>query len=493
MSMRRPPTSLVALGALAALVLTSRGWSGDRELARGASGLEYSTFLGGTNPDGAEGLALDRWGNVYVTGRTRSGDFPTTPGAFDRALGGDGDVFVTKLNADASALVYSTFLGGSGGETGYGIAIDGTGKAYVTGATFSADYPTTPGAFDPIGDVAEGDVFVSKLNADGSRLVYSTYVGGTSSERGDAIVVDRAGKAYVTGRTGAGFPTTPGAFDRVCDADAFLTNLNKAGSKLVYSTCLGGSRGELGNGLALDQDGNAYLTGDTSSEDFPTTPGAFDTSWNNGPADAYVSKLNADGSALVYSTFLGGVRPDGAEAIAVDRWGSAYVTGSTASMDFPTTTGAFDITYGGGFIDAFVTRLSPDGSALSYSTFLGGRGGDQGKAIAVDRAGGAFLTGQTASPDFPTTADAFDRTIDGIDAFVTRLNPTGSALAYSTFLGGSGISGDEGRGVAVDQAGNAFVTGATSSPDFPTTPDAFDRSCGGCPDVGDAFVTKLPT
>jgi hypothetical protein len=455
-------------------------------------GLAYSTFLGGASPDIGEGIAVDRAGNAYVTGGTESDDFPTTAGAFDRGLSGRTDGFLTKLNVDGSGLVYSTFLGGSADDRGHAIAVDRAGRAYVTGITLSADFPTTEGAFDRKYN-GEDDVFVVKLSSSGSKLAYSTYVGGVDSERGDAIAIDRAGSAFLSGAAGPGFPTTPGAFDRICNADAFVTKLNKVGSKLIYSTCLGGSPGgELGNGLALDKDGHAYLTGDTTSADFPTTPGAFDRSLG-GSGDAYVSKLNGDGSALVYSTFLGGIGSDGAEGIAVDRAGGAYVTGDTSSTDFPTTPGAFDTSYGGGFIDAFVTRLNPAGSALAYSTFLGGRQGDQGRAITVDRAGSASLTGQTASVDFPTTPDAFDRMLNGTDAFVTRLDPAGGALPYSTFLGGSAIAPDIADAIAIDGSGDAYVSGGTSSPDFPTTPDAFDRTCGGCPNVGDVFVTKLPT
>jgi hypothetical protein len=272
-----------------------------------------------------------------------------------------------------------------------------------------------------------------------------------------------------------------------------VTKFNRAGSQLVFSTCLGGSQGELGEGIAVDSAGAVYATGVTSSTDFPTTEGAFDPSCDL--ADAYVTKLNRAGRHLVYSTCLGGSRADGGNGVAVDSAASAFVTGYTNGPDFPTTPGAFDTTLNNepGQWDAWVARLNPRGSKLVYSTYLGGKGFDRGHELAVAASGEASVTGIVYSSDFPTTPNAFDRTFNGSpDAFLTSLNATGSVLVYSSFLGGSSLAGEEGRGVALDRAGNAYVTGGTSSTDFPTTPDAFDRSCGGCPGVGDAFVTKFP-
>jgi hypothetical protein len=233
--------------------------------------------------------------------------------------------------------------------------------------------------------------------------------------------------------------------------------LKASGSALSYSTCLGGWQGDLAEAIAVEGRGSVYVTGSTSSRDFPTTRGAFD---RNCDVDAFVAKLNRRGSGLVYSTCLGGARGyEQGWGIAVDAAGNAYVGGETSSADFPTTPGAFDRSFGGSgdypFADAFVTKLNRRGSGPSYSTFLGGQGSDGAFALALDQAGGAYLTGITYSGDFPTTSDAFQRRC-GVDAFVSRLSGSGSA-------------------------------------DFPTTPGAFDRSCGGCPDVGDAFITKLPT
>ena len=479
-------------------------------------GLLYSTYLGGSTLFGDDqglGIAVDAAGNAYVAGSTGSTNFPTTAGAFDTGFNGGfniiADAFVTKLNPTGSALVYSTYLGGEREEAGQGIALDSAGNAYVTGLTNSANFPTTLGAFDTGFDGSSGggsDAFVTKLNAAGTGLVYSTFLGGTATaeDAGHAIALDSAGNAYVTGLTNSvSFPTTLAAFDTMFNGlyDAFVTKLNAAGSGLVYSTFLGaGPNDDVGFGIAIDVVGGAYVTGTTQSANFPTTPGAFDTSFNGAFSsyDAFVTKLNSTGSALVYSTFLGGSGSaflrfsEAGLGIAPDAMGNAYVTGRTESADFPTTTGAFDTGFGGGGFDGFVTKLNAAGSGLVYSTYLGGGGDDRSHGIALNAAGGANVTGRTASPGFPTTAGAFDTTFNGggSDAFVTKFDPSGSGLAYSTYLGGSGSfgDGDQGFGIALDPAGRAYVTGRTASGDFPTTTGAFDTTFN---DILDAFVTVL--
>jgi hypothetical protein len=466
--------------------------------------LVYSTFIGGANVDSGFDITVDASGNAYVTGSTQlliiPSTFPTTAGAFDTTHnGGSQDAFVAKLNPTGSALIYSTFLGGSALDSASGIAVDSTGNAYVTGTTESPDFPTTVGAFDTTHN-ADRDAFVTKLNPTGSALIYSTFLGGLDGDFGRSVVVDNVGSAYVTGNTfSSSFPTTPGAFDTTISpdevADVFVTKLNSAGSALVYSTHLGGSRGASSGGIALDASGSVYVTGSTSSTDFPTTVGAFDTT-SNGLGDVFVTKFNPTGSALVYSTFLGGSTSDEAHGIAVDASGSAYVTGPTTSSNFPTTVGAFDTTYNGGFADAFVAKLNPSGAALVYSTFVGGVDFESSSDVAVDNSGSAYVTGGTSSPNFPTTVDAFDTTYSGgtEEAFVTKLNPSGSALAYSTFLGGpgtnpnSGVADNFGLGITLDISGSFYVTGDTRSPDFPTSPGAFDTTFNG---VQDAFVTKF--
>jgi beta-propeller repeat-containing protein len=382
--------------------------------------LVYSTYLGsGNGYSSATGIAVDAAGNAYVTGGTQPpANYPTTPGAFQPANAGTyGNAFVTKLDPSGSALVYSTYLGGSTSDSGTGIAVDADGNAYVTGKAGSSDFPTTAGALQPAYG-GSGDAFVTKLNPAGSALVYSTYLGGSSQEYSGGIAIDAAGNAYVAGSTqSANFPTTAEAFQAAFGGagDAFVTKLNSTGSALVYSTYLRDGRG---TAIAVDVNGNAYVTGTTYSPNFPTTAAAFQTTYAGGytgysTGDAFVTKLDPTGSALVYSTYLGG--SDGGEwsaGIAVDAGGNAYVTGDTASTNFPTTLDAFQTTYAGGydvytFRDAFVTKLNPTGSALVYSTYLGGNKVDSAHGIAADGNGNAYVAGSTNSSNFPTTPGAF--------------------------------------------------------------------------------------
>jgi hypothetical protein len=444
--------------------------------------LFYSTYLGGSDNDVGVAIAVDTALNAYVAGSTASTDFPTTAGAFQTTHAGGRDVFVAKLNPTGSSLLYSTYLGGSGSDEinvfGPGIALDGTGAAYVTGSTSSTDFPTTLGAFQPAFGGGAFDAFVTKLNPTGSGLVYSTYLGGTGLDGGSGIAVGFLGNAYVTGGTNsADFPTTAGAF-QATPGPGFVTNLDPTGSTLVYSTYLVGASGA---GIAVDGTGNAYITGTTGSTDFPTTPGAFQPTIA-GSGDAFVTKLDPTAATLVYSTYLGGSGSDDSFGIAVDGTGNAYITGTTGSTDFPTTPGAFQPTIAGTG-DAFVTKLDPTGSTLVYSTYLGGSGGDEGRGIAVDGTGNAYVAGRTDSEDFPTTTGTGPP--GSGDAFVTKLNPTGSGLVYSTYLGGH--LQDAGVGIAVDVFEDAYVTGITGS--FPTTPGAFQTTFGG--GNVDAFVAKI--
>ena len=379
------------------------------KLNAAGSALVYSTYLGGSASDGdSGGIAVDTSGNAYVTGRTASSDFPTAS-PFQAANGGGTDAFVTKLNAAGNALVYSTYLGGSGTDIGFDIAVDGSGNAYAAGCTDSTDFPTASPVQAVFGGGAE-DAFVTKLNAAGSALVYSTYLGGSASDLGRAIAADTFGNAYATGTTfSTDFPTaSPFQAANAGFFNAFVTKLNAAGSALVYSTYLGGSNGDDGFGIAADGSGNAYVTGDTSSTDFPTAS-PFQASIS-GTGDAFVTKLNAAGSALVYSTYLGGSIIDFGFGIAVDGSGNAYVLGRTTSTDFPTVS-PIQAAYGGGFSDAFVAKLNSAGGALVYSTYLGGSG--------VDSSGNAYVTGFT--PDFPTANPFQSTNAGGLDAFIAKI------------------------------------------------------------------------
>lgn len=455
-----------------------------------APGFLYAGFLGGSTQDVPGGMAVDAEGNLYVCGTTGGANFPTTPGAFDVTSQG-ADVFVAKLDAAGGNLVYSTFLGGNdGADRCNGLAVDAGGSAYVTGSTASKDFPTTPGAYDRTfnGSVRGGDSFVAKLHPSGSRLVYSTALARQRSETTLGIDVDAAGNAYVVGQTTSPtYPTTVNAFDRTFngDIDAFMTVLNPEGSDLVFSTFLTGASGfALARGVAVDAEGRAYVTGFTGFASFPTTPGAFDLTYGGGASDAFVMAFGT-GFALTYSTFLGGTDADETHGIALDEGGSAYVVGTTRSIDFPTTAGAFDTHKNSA--DGFVTKLSPAGSALMYSTFLGGAGAEFAFDVIVDRAGRAAVAGGTSSLDFPVTPDALDASLGGPDdAYLALLSADGSSLDFSSLLGGA--ASEYGAGVALDDAGNAFVSGATTSDDFPTTIGAFDRLYNG---GGDVFLVGL--
>ena len=406
---------------------------------------------------------------------------------------------VGQYNASAALIIdpvleYSTFLGGSGSvplsEQATSIVVDSSGRAYVVGFTDSTDFPTA----NAVQTTNRGspDVFVTKLNAAGSALVYSTYLGGSGFDFGYGIAVDSAGSAYVTGATtSSNFPVanalqSMNASSGNFPEDAFVTKLGPTGSALIYSTYLGGSGDDQGEGIAVDSAGNVYVTGTTVSTNFPTANAVQSTS--GGGYDAFVAKFNATGSALIYSTYLGGNSEDVARGIAIDGAGNASVTGYTRSTNFPTVN-AFQNTIGGGgsdpYSDVFVTKFNAAGSALVYSTYLGGDGEDVGASVAVDSTGSAYLTGYTISTNFPT-ANAFKSALNGFDdAFVTKLNPAGSALIYSTYLGGN--ASENGAGIAVDLTGNAYVTGFTDSTDFPTV----NPLQGPGDPVSDAFVTKL--
>jgi YVTN family beta-propeller protein len=468
--------------------------SGSPAQAAAASDLIYSTFIGSNIYfDSSEDVAIDNAGYAYITGRAYT-TFPTTPGVFDPTIDGFfNDAFVAKLSPDGSSLVYSTFLGGdSYAESGFAIAIDGAGNAYVTGYTVSTDFPTTPGAFDH--DLSGNhDGFVAKLNSNGTALLYSSFLGGNGEDYGYDIALDGSGQAYVTGMTqSTDLATTPGAFESSYNggfSDGYVVKVAADGSVLTYATYLGGSLDESSDGIVVDSAGSAYVTGYTGSPNFPTTPGAWDTSPPAG--DAFVLKLNPAGSGLLYSTFLGGSGFEGGRAIALDSLGSAYITGRTDSSDFPTTPDAFDTTQtSNGGNDIFVAKLTPNGGGLLYATYLGGNNEEEGRDLAVDAAGSAYVVGFTAASDFPTTPNAYAPTCQGcsryFEGFVAKLNPNGTGLVYATYLGGA--DHDYGYGLAQDNNGYVYVVGETHSPDFPTTSGAFDTTHSG---LGSGFVSKV--
>jgi len=403
-------------------------------------------------------------------------------------------------------LVYSTYLGGDQDEAN-AIAVDSSGDAYVTGTTFSTNFPIV-NPFQATNKAQNGTAFVTKFNASGSELIYSTYLGGSVSDQGRAIAVDSSGSAYVAGSTcSSDFPTAyplEASLKGACDG--FVTKLNASGTSLVYSTFLGGSGttgiSDEGTGIAVDSAGSAYVTGETWSTDFPTVN---PIQGYGGGGDAFLCKFSAAGTALVYSTYLGGSGWDQGAGIAVDTAGNVYVIGSTNSTDFPTVNafqsaaGEYAEMYG----TAFVAKLNAAGSALVYSTYLGGSVSESGNGIAVDSAGNAYLTGATWSSDFPTVnpIEAYQSKYAADNAFVAKLNAAGSALIYSTYLGGSGClynpgpgyCGDEGFSIAIDSSGVAYVAGGTASNDFPTVNaiQSSNNDTNDQPDATTGFVACL--
>jgi hypothetical protein len=451
-----------------------------------AGELVYSTYIGGSSNDYGNAITVDSAGNVYITGYTSSSNFPITSGVWDTSYNDNYDVFVTKLNSSGTGLIYSTYIGGNSYDYGNGVAVDVSGNAYITGYTYSSDFPTTSGGWDTSSN-GIWDIFVSKLNPNGTGLVYSTYFGGISDDQGNGIAVDISGNAYITGWTSShDFPITNNALNTSYNGgnnDGFITKFNPSGTGLVYSTYFGGTDFDRCNSITLDSAGNAYITGVTYSSNFPMTIGAI-----NYHGGVFVSKLNPSATELVYSGRLGGGE---GYSVAIDISGNAYVTGVTSSSSFPTTYGALypnchnntSITSEG-----FVSKLNPSGSELVYSTYLGGSEYDYDEDIKVDISGNAYITGWTNSLDFPTTEGAIDTHFsDGYyDGFICKLNANGSALLYSTYFGGSNT--DYCLSIAVDTYSNAYITGYTYSSDFPILNGGWDSSWNGGYDV---FVSKL--
>jgi len=392
----------------------------------------YSTYLGGNGMDSGAGIAIDSTGNAYVTGQTSSTNFPTLNASQSTYGTGSSDAFVTKLVSGGSGLAYSTYLGGNGTDQGTGIAVDTAGNAYVAGYTQSTNFPTKSALQNTCSYCSffGGSAFVTKYNSSGG-VVYSTYLGGsafvsTTDNFARAIAADASGNAYVTGDTGAtNFPTTAGAFQTTCgagcakgDGNAFVTKFSPGGG-LVYSTYLGGNGYDAGQGIAVDASGNVNLAGETFSTDFPTKNPVQATF--AGGYDAFVTKLNSSGNGLVYSTYLGHSGNTFGQGIAVDAFGNAYVVGSTQDTNF-LTVNPLQATFGGGIFDVFVTKFNASGSAVMFSSYLGGSASDGGAGIGLDAAGNAYLTGNTSSTNFPI-ANPLQAAFGGGsgDAFVAKI------------------------------------------------------------------------
>jgi hypothetical protein len=475
--------------------------------------LAYSTYLGGSSDDRATGIAVDGNGNAYITGSTKSTDFPTTSGAYDRSCGSDGkcnydgdsnrqDLFVTKLNTTGTALVYSTYIGGNSWDDGFGIAVDASGNAVVVGQTSSTDFATKA-----LGNANSDTAFAAKLNSTGSSLIYAVRFGGSACENGSGasgVKIDSSGNAIVVGNTDCSdFSTTTGVFQPNyggaapgTGGDAFIAKINPSGSAFVWASYLGGDQRDVAYDLALDTSNNVYVTGYTSSRDFPVSSTAFQKAIPSNPGSSFlqtspfVTKVNASGSTIAYSTYLGGSFIDTGNGIAVTG-DNAIVVGVAQSSNFPTTTGVVQRTLKGPS-DAFITRLNSTGSALVYSTYLGGSSTDLATGVAVNSSGNAYVIGHTYSSNFPTTVYGFQRVqlvAGDEDDFVAELSPAGTSLPYSSYLGGSGVEEDQNFArITLDSHRNVYAAGATQSTDFPTTPTAYRTTLKGS---NDAWVTKI--
>ena len=430
----------------------------------------YMTYLGGTGATTGRGIALDKAGNAYITGETKAPDFPVLnalqPSCGKNASGQCvGDAFLAKLNADGS-LNYATYLGGGGEDAGHAIAVDSSGDVYVAGATDSIDFPTVHAAQPAPG--GHGDAFVAKFSNDGLRLIYSTFIGGSGQDEALGIALDSNLNAYVTGRTQSFDFPVKNAFqekDRLNNSneyaqEAFVAKLSAEGDQLLWSTYLGGSGGDSGKAIAVDSFGSAYVSGSTSSDDFPLADPM--QAQRRGKTDAFVTKFSPDGASLVYSTFLGGTSDDLATGIAVDKQGTAYISGHTSSVDFPTQAAiqaACRKDGKGECQDAFLAVLNSKGTALQFSSFLGGTGADQGYGIAIDAKGSAYLGGATTSSDFPkakpavpeaaterhlglssTASSAASQTAGGVVAMIAGLKDDGQASCSGSinWTGGAG-------------------------------------------------------
>lgn len=460
--------------------------------------VSFSSFLGGSGPDEATGVAVDAEGNVYVAGTTQSEDFPVTGSASLPPAQFPGDVFVAKLAPDASRLIWAIYIGGARTDVATDLAVDARGNVFVAGYTTSLDFPTTSGAFrtGAPGDGIAADGFVLKLNPQGTGLLYSTYLGGIDDDRIYGLAADRDGNAYLAGATNSeNFPSTRGSYRSTrCPGfglDGFVAKLNAAGSTLLYMSFLCGSSHEEALDVAVDAQGGAVAVGYTSSADFPVTAGAPGRQKRTG-LDGFVAKLSPDGSALAYSSYLGGSADDVAASVALDGSARIYVAGYTRSLDFPVTPDGFQARQAdnGLYEDGFALMLSATGREILHGTYLGGAAGDRILAMALEAQGVVLVAGPTASADFPAAPEPCETGYGGRrDAFVARLDLERGAAPAALFLGGRGD--DEARAVAAPGGGIALVAGATRSANFPTTQSAYSTSYRQGYRGGDAFVARL--
>jgi hypothetical protein len=500
---RHVSRTLLVLCIAALAVGVSCGQREDEPLARRGYDVAYATYLGGSMWDQAREVIPYPDGSVLVAAQTSSADIPTTEGVVQPKYAGDdpnlghggiygGDCYLAKLSPDGSTVLAATYFGGSRQERNvYGVELDGDGNIVITSTTRSRDIPTTEGCFQPEYAGGEADCFAAKLSPDLTQLLWCTYVGGAGDEspRG-GLALDPDGNVCLFATTSSGdYPTTAGVHrtERNGPRDAAITMLKSDGSGLLWSTLLGGSAQDYMVGGRVDESGNVYFAGHTTSPDLPVTPGAAQPTLGGGH-DAYLVKLSGNGTRLDYVTYIGGSQnefPEHRPYLAPD--GSVLLPGVSASADFPTTAGAFQ-TRLKGKNDAFLTKLSADGKRFVFSTLLGGSGTEFCLLPTPDEAGRIFIVGQTESKDLPVTAAALQESYGGgnSDGWLAVVSPDGSELLYCTYLGGSGD--DMVRGIALGPAGEVYLVGHTMSDDFPVTEGAAQTEHRG---KGDAYVVKL--
>jgi hypothetical protein len=464
---------LGAMVLITALLLSSYPGAGTPDQ------LSAATFLGGTAEDSAQSIVCDASGNMYVTGYTGSSAFPTTVGAYSRINRGGMDIFVTKMDPTGSSVVWSTLVGGTGNDWGYDIALDSEGNVVVAGISRSMNFPVSTNCYDGSSN-GDYDIVVFKLNPSGSKLVASTYLGGSDYDKA-FLTLDASDDIYLTGYSeSTDYPTTSDAYDTTADGSYFdivVTKMEADCSDLVYSTYLGGTSSDYCYGSAVvDQNGNLWATGTSMSSDFPTTQGCYDGTKDQ-QYDVVVFRLDPEGAKLTASTFIGGSGFDDGWAIAINPDGNVMVLGSSSSSDYPVTTGAFD-TSNNGSRDAVLTVLDKDLTKVLRSTYMGGSKDEYCSGLDMDRFGTVYVVGYTESSDFPMRQDHYDGSHNGLeDIFIARLSPDLGSLLNSSYLGG--VNSDRAFSMDLGPSGDACLAGYTYSSDFPATTGSFDTTHNG--------------
>lgn len=452
----------------------------------------YSTFIGGSQRDIGQSIAVDNQNCIYVTGSTDSSDFLNLS-SDEYEIQGQDDCFLLKFDSTGTELVYAVIIGGIGRDEPSSIYVDQFGCAYVAGRTSSLDFPVVNGVNDtPRGS---GDCFVFKVSSDGKELLYSSVLGGSEDDFARDIAVDSEGCVYIAGTT---FCTNGGDFDFPIvnpydDTwngninDGFVLKLNAEGDALIYSTIIGGYSGEWCESIAVDSQGNAIVTGFAESADFPMV-NAFDDNWSSSEPnvpDCILFKLNSSGNGLLWSTYVGGNGSDYARSVSLDTSGDIYVTGATNSHDFPTV-GGYESLFQGGWSDSFVFKMTSDGKTLLYSSFFGGSDYDEGRSIALDNNDIAYITGFTTSTNFPLKNPISSQLSGAHDCFIIKIDTNRDSILLSTFYGG--VDDERAYSICVDLESNIYVTGTTSSSDYISYQGIIQSYMGG---ESDCFILKL--